>query len=282
MKRLSEVLPASPGDQTGPPAAGGQPERTPLLAADDPKVNAFFRGEEERRRAEAKCSKCGDAGWTTRRLPPNHPDFGKIYPCDCQQQQQHQTYLLRAAMSHLPTATAETHRFATWKQLRHLQHIFTQSQRFAAGHCTHHFLTLVGRSGTGKTHLALAIAWGWLESGRGTVFYYQVEELLDALRAGYNTRDPTATEHIYGILNLAMTASLLVLDDLGAEKSTEWAEAKLDEIVDNRYINRRPMVVTTNLGMSSLAPRISDRLAEGQVHILKTGSYRQREKGSQP
>lgn len=231
---------------------------------------------------EPTCPVCGDAGFCRVNVPLGHPDWGKAVPCQNCRDLCRERIASRLAISGLPLLTQHTHRFRTWKNLAHLRPVAAACKAFAAGSAPHHFLTLIGRPGTGKTHLALAAAWDWLEEDRGTVAYYQVETLLDTLRRGYDRDLHTGAEDTYRVLHFVTNCDLLVLDDLGAEQPTEWAGAKLDEIVDHRYINRRPLIITSNLGRDSLPQRISDRLSEGQVLILKTGSYRRQAQKETP
>jgi len=70
------------------------------------------------------------------------------------------------------------------------------------------------------------------------------------------------------------TVPLLILDDLGVEQSTPWARAKLDEIIDYRYIRGEKTVFSTNLAPSKLQDRIASRLQEGIVVVLECGDYR--------
>jgi DNA replication protein DnaC len=171
-----------------------------------------------------------------------------------------------------------SHRFSTWKPRPELETTKKLVFDFTTGIRRHHFLTLIGPPGTGKTHLALAAAWSWLEEGHGAASYYQVETLLDTLRNSYNHKERKADEQGETILNYVSRCSLTVLDDMGAEAVTEWAWSKLDSIVDYRYIHKLPLIVTSNVAPERLPPRIADRLFEGQVVVLKGDSYRRREK----
>jgi DNA replication protein DnaC len=145
------------------------------------------------------------------------------------------------------------------------------------------FLTLHGKCGTGKTHLAFAIGWVMIAMER-SVCYYQVERFLDTLRSSFNKsntqdgwhedRDYVATQSFEKLMKNAETVDLLILDDLGAEKDSDWAGAKLDALIDFRYENQRDTVFTTNLDIKELSPRIASRVGEGNVVKLETPDFR--------
>ena len=139
----------------------------------------------------------------------------------------------------------------------------------------HHFITFGGDRGRGKTHLALGIGWHWLDNNMGVVRYWTIEELLDAMRREY--AEPPQNDYGFALrseFEHCQKADLLILDDLGAEKATEWAIAKLDELVDFRYINELATVFTTNLLFSQLPERVASRLQEGVTVNLEGPDYR--------
>lgn len=178
----------------------------------------------------------------------------------------------RIKLSNIPLVTMETHCFSTW-QHKSDEVWWPSVERYAKGDYDHPFLTFLGTVGTGKTHISLSLAWAWLERGK-VVLYYQVENLLDALRRGYSSWQKGDPEGYQTILNFTQNTSLLILDDLGAQQETEWATSKLDQIIDYRYINKKPLIATTNLALKQLPARIADRLSEGALIHLKGESFR--------
>jgi DNA replication protein DnaC len=141
------------------------------------------------------------------------------------------------------------------EQIRSLQYALSQSQQFAGS--PRGWLVLMGSYGCGKTHLAAAVANACVEFGMNTIFL-TVPDLLDWLRFSYDAPDTTFEQRFEELRN----ASLLVLDDLGAQNSTKWAAEKLFQIVDYRYARKLPTVVTTNLDLEDLDDRIRSRLQD--------------------
>lgn len=176
-------------------------------------------------------------------------------------------------ISNLPMITRATHRFSRWEHNAETEAAYAEATAFVQ-QPKYPFLSLLGDVGRGKTHLALALAWDWLEDTRRTVLYYQTETLLDELRRRYRSWERGAEVDPYELIGYAENCSLFVLDDLGAHKPTAWAEAKLDAMLDHRYVNRRATVITSNLSLDMLPERIADRMAEGIVAVLKGTSHR--------
>ena len=118
------------------------------------------------------------------------------------------------------------------------------------------WLLIQGSYGCGKTHLAAAIANGCL--GKGIpVMFVNVPDLLDYLRGAYN---PNVEETYDERFNEVRDAAILILDDLGTQNATPWAEEKLYQIFNTRYVHKRPTVITTNLDLDDLDPRLRSRL----------------------
>ncbi|MHB8109786.1 MAG: ATP-binding protein [Syntrophorhabdaceae bacterium] len=147
-------------------------------------------------------------------------------------------------------------------------------------------LVLSGGAGSGKTHLAVSILrelvrsctvldgpGGYTGKDRRGCFM-SVPELLAKIRATYS--DPDGDEE--GLIDTYASVKYLVLDDLGAEKSTEWSISTLYLIIDRRYREMLPTIVTTNLTMDEIAQglsrRIASRLASGKVITIKAPDYR--------
>lgn len=125
------------------------------------------------------------------------------------------------------------------------------------------WLVLLGTNGCGKTHLAAAIANRLLGRGQD-VFFAVVPDLLDHLRASFAPQNERTYDETFEQLR---TASLLVLDDLGSQKSSPWAEEKLYQIVNFRTLSRLPTVVTSDLkpeGLRAAYPRIHARILDPQ------------------
>lgn len=144
------------------------------------------------------------------------------------------------------------------KQATSLEMAFNQAQHFARN--LNGWLLLQGGYGCGKTHLAAAIANYAVGMGVPTLFL-TVPDLLDMLRFSYDSEDTTFEQRFNEIRN----ASLLVLDDFGTQNATGWAQEKLFQIINYRYINKLPLVVTTNLSIDDIDARIRSRVTDPQL-----------------
>jgi DNA replication protein DnaC len=108
-------------------------------------------------------------------------------------------------------------------------------------------VAIAGPTGCGKSHLAVAILINWLADG-DTGAYISMPDIIDKMRWD--------TSQIEGILKTIETVGLLVLDDIGTERKTEYAIETMYRVINARTMSGLPMVVTSNLSPEDLATRI--------------------------
>jgi DNA replication protein DnaC len=125
-------------------------------------------------------------------------------------------------------------------------------------------LCLIGPAGIGKTHIAVSVLRSLIVEKGVQGLFYDMSDLLRIIRSTYN---PVARTAEMDILRPVMEAELLVLDDLGHEKPSEWVEETVNLIVNTRYNNKRITIFTTNFEdvpdeteMNSLRVRVGFRL----------------------
>ena len=118
-------------------------------------------------------------------------------------------------------------------------------------------LVLRGPRGTGKTHLMESVGRELLAYGK-TVRYERVPSLLSNIRSSYERAFPEDAEDA---MRRCFLAELLMLDDLGAEKPSDWVREKLFELIDDRYSVGRLLIIATNESYTSLEANLGERIA---------------------
>lgn len=142
-------------------------------------------------------------------------------------------------------------------------------------------LFITGVCGVGKSHLAFSIANYLIKRGHSVIAMTMIDLLLK-IKSSFNGGKQTEEE----ILKIYDDCDLLIIDDLGKEKPTEWALQMIYSIIDRRYNSLKPIVITTNfnaeelikrLGDTSIAHAIVDRLFEICEYVSIEGeSFRRR------
>ena len=122
-------------------------------------------------------------------------------------------------------------------------------------------LLLIGNPGTGKTHLAVAALRAIIAKGFEGVFC-DYQNLLDRIRSGYDPNSNSADKEAYRV---ALDSEVLLLDDLGAHRVTDWVEDTVTSIVTHRCNNRRALIATTNLPDGEAGMPTMKRSASGNV-----------------
>jgi DNA replication protein DnaC len=251
MKRLDEVM-----NET---RAGSSKANTPTISntnEPDPEV----------------CPLCGGLGFVREDVPIGHPHFGKVFPCRCKLDEIERTRLeqLRSLsnLDHLAHMT-----FGSFlpegiglspDKVRNLSYAYDLAQHYAEH--PEGWLILFGGYGCGKTHLAAAVANRAMERGQAVLFVV-VPDLLDYLRATFGPNSPVSYDERF---DQVRNAPLLILDDLGTQSSTSWAQEKLFQILNYRYNARLPTVVTSNHRLEEIDLRMRSRMVDPDLATILT------------
>jgi DNA replication protein DnaC len=213
---------------------------------------------------DPNCPICGGIGYLRYDVPIDHPDFGKIVPCSCRAEEITQSARSRLFRMSSLDALKEL-RFDNFEkrgrvglgktQADSIENAYNQAHNFAENR--QGWLLLTGRYGCGKTHLAAAIANHAIEAGVSTLFL-TLPDLLDWLRYAYSGVDMSFEERFEEIREIP----LLILDDFGTQNATAWAQEKIFQIMNHRYINKLPTVVTSNMLVNDFEGRVRSRLQD--------------------
>lgn len=222
------------------------------------------------------CPGCRGARFVHPRLEDGRPDYSRIVPCRCSLQALEETRVERmraysnlGALARLSfdNLVPEGKSADPSNQERFLR-ACRAAATFAAD--PQGWLVFTGPSNSGKTHLAAAIAGRRTSLGHRAMFV-SAADLLDHLRSAFSPGSEVSYDQLF--LQLKETP-LLVLDDLGGQSSTPWADEKLMQLIDHRYVSRLPTVFTIAGGVSldDLKDRWRTRLTDpslAQVYPLE-------------
>src|SRR3954470_20606382 len=189
------------------------------------------------------CPLCDDTGWK----PVDEKGIRRVVRCDCWREQ---VSGHRLAAANIPKrylhCTFENFSAYNPSLEQALDQARRVPSRFPAANNLREQgrgLLLEGPPGVGKTHLAVAVLKQVMDSSGARGLFYDTRDLLRVIRSTY---DPSIRTTELEILRPVMHADLLVLDDLGAEKTSEWVDETMNLIVNTRYNERRLTIFTSN------------------------------------
>ena len=214
------------------------------------------------------CPTCRDAGRIRLDRPLGHPDFGRSVLCpECSPREAPAIVLDRAGLPLIMAAAT----LDSWRPADALQAKMLLALRDWATDWPPHsaVVLLSGTVGTGKTHLACGLLRAAYERHGVRGVFRHVVELVDDYRRASRGEPGDEDRVDAGVLR----APLLVLDDYGAERTTDLALERVYRVVDVRYRGRLPTVITTNVDPDALEARVYSRIASGLV-VRLTGPDR--------
>jgi len=229
--------------------------------------------DDEPEEPESVCAVCKGARFVHPLLPSGKPDYRRVIPCHCAEQDlegKRQSRLLRYSnLGPLARLTFDTLAPTGQSEESVDQERFTRAYEAARTFASQPsgWLALAGPSGSGKTHLAAAIA-NYCIANNHPAFYITTPDLLDHLRSSFNPNSDMPYDEFF---DQVRNTRLLVLDDVGAQSGTPWGREKLEQLLNHRFSNRLPTVIVTTVAIEELEERIRTRLTDSDfchVHVI--------------
>jgi DNA replication protein DnaC len=192
------------------------------------------------------CPECGGTGWKAVTTSSSGKSERRVARCDCQLRARGQSLLAAARIprryEHCELSNYDTDFPGAHPSLSEA-HFLASNFAKKCDPRGDKGLLIIGKIGTGKTHLAVGIIQELILSRGIHCLFYDYRELLKQIQNSYN---PTVQTTELGILRPVFDTEVLVLDELGAVKPTEWVWDTVSLILNTRYNDNRPTIITTN------------------------------------
>lgn len=197
-----------------------------------------------------QCELCRDLAW-------RQNDAGLAEPCDCSRRRMAELRPEKLRRHWEEVSGVET-RCRGFRLQTHPHLSAAVQRRMLASEYATASWYLWGVPGGGKTGAAAGYAWEFLQATGASICWRYVPDLLDDIKATFGREDGGDTEAL--VKRRLTGCGLLVLDDLGANRATEWAIEQLTQIIQSRYAASLPVVVTSNLSPVRLTETYGARL----------------------
>ena len=218
-----------------------------------------------------ECPDCGGSGWKRVDLT----DRQGVARCPCREQSKLQR-LIDAAR--IPPRYQEClfENFAALRENPELGKAKTLASRFVEDYPTLDYgLLILGSCGVGKTHLAVSIIRALMLRYGAWCVFYDFRELLKQIQSSFN---PAVKATEWHILEPVLQSDVLLLDDLGTERPTDWVRDTFAYIINHRYNQKRTTIITSNFrdGESVLRVLSDGNRVAGEETLADRIGYRLR------
>ncbi len=215
---------------------------------------------------KSSCTLCHDSGYVHPLLPSGKPDFSQVVVCRCtraklikERQDRLQKYSNLGSLTGLTFDNLQPEgRNGNPENQARSKTAYEAARKYAGE--PKGWLILIGPPGIGKTHMATAIVNERINHGL-PAFYVTAPDLLDHLRSAFNPNSEIPYDELF---ERVKNSALLVLDDFGIQASTPWAKEKLDQLLNHRFNNELPTVITTAITLDELDENVSARFKDPQ------------------
>ena len=223
-----------------------------------------------------RCQVCKDAGFVHSSVD-GHTDYTQVVPCECVKAIWETKKIAYMSKQCEFPPLSETMNFNNFEVFPEVKSALKKSKEMANNPGKVSWLILIGKNGNGKTHLAVAICKAWLSAGIPAK-YKLVSLLLEELREGISHSSEESFEKRFAYY---CNVPLLLMDDYGIEASTKWVQEKLDTLIDYRLMHNLSLIITSNLSLDEIPPRIRSRIMRhpaGEIVAIMADDYAMRGK----